>query len=396
MKKAIVLITIGVTILIISCKKEVEPAISTCTTTYEQSAVLSTFGGEIDLNNLKNYANQTIPNYINKDNTGANSITDAGATLGRVLFYDKNLSIDNTISCSSCHKQSYAFGDTAQASIGVNGTTGRHSMRLVNSRFSIEQKFFWDERATTLEEQTTKPIQDHVEMGYSGQSGNPNINVLLTKLEGIEYYNELFTRAYGSMQVTESKMQNALAQFIRSIQSFDSKFDVGRATALNDGIPFSNFTAEENQGKQLFLAPPQFNGVGVRTGGGLGCNGCHNAPEFDIDPNTRNNGVIGTVTGTGTDFTVTRAPSLRDVIKANGTSNGPFMHIGVSNNFRTVLTHYDKINITGNPTIDNRLRPGGNPQDLAMTNSEKNAVIAFIKTISGNDIYTNDKWADPF
>ena len=80
----------------------------------------------LDLENLLNYANQSTPTYITKDNTGTNLITDEGATLGRVLFYDKKLSSDNTISCSSCHHQAFAFGDTSLVSVGVNGVTGRH------------------------------------------------------------------------------------------------------------------------------------------------------------------------------------------------------------------------------------------------------------------------------
>ena len=87
---------------------------------------------------LENYAAQGKPAYVNKDNTAANPITDKTATLGRVLFYDKNLSINNTIACASCHKQEFAFGDTATTSLGVeNGRTVRHSMRLINTRYAI-------------------------------------------------------------------------------------------------------------------------------------------------------------------------------------------------------------------------------------------------------------------
>ena len=78
------------------------------------------------------------------------------------LFYDKNLSIDNSISCASCHQQAAAFGDLATVSTGVDGVTGRHSMRLAYARFGNEDRFFWDERAPSLEAQTTQPIQDHV------------------------------------------------------------------------------------------------------------------------------------------------------------------------------------------------------------------------------------------
>ena len=350
----------------------------------------------IDFNNLYNYTSQSTPAYITKDNTLENQITNKGATLGRILFYDKNLSSNNTISCNSCHQQENAFGDTNSQSVGVNGLTGRHSMRLINSRFANETNFFWDERATSLESQTTMPIQDHNEMGFSGTDGDQNFNDLIIKLNNVPYYPELFEFTFGNQLITEERIQNALAQFIRSIQSFDSKYDIGRTVAPNDNTPFTNFTTNENNGKQLFLAPPTFNANGIRTSGGIGCAGCHQAPEFDIDPNSLNNGVIGTALGIGTDFEVTRSPSLRDVVKANGESNGPFMHIGVSNNLATVIDHYNEITIAGNTNLDPRLTPGGNPQQLNMTQQEKDDVIAFIKTLSGTDVYTNDKWANPF
>lgn len=273
-------------------------------------AVTETFGTNIDLHNLSNYANQIIPNYITNDNSGLNPVTDKGATLGRILFYDKNLSSNNTISCASCHKQEFAFSDTNVSSTGVNGTTGRHSMRLINSRFASETKFFWDERAFNLETQTTMPIKDHGEMGFSGENGDLSFNDLIAKLSTIEYYKELFKFTYGTEEITEVKIQNALAQFIRSIQSFDSKYDIGRSLASNDVQAFTNFTPQENQGKNLFLTPPVFNANGIRTSGGLGCASCHRAPEFDIDPNTLNNGIIGTISGTGIDTGSTKAPTF--------------------------------------------------------------------------------------
>jgi cytochrome c peroxidase len=355
------------------------------------------FGDKIDYANLANYANQEIPSYIRKDNTRGNDITDEGATLGRVLFYDKKLSINNTIACASCHKQELAFGDDELVSEGVNGVSGRHSMRLVNSRFADELKFFWDERATSLEDQTTQPIQDHVEMGYSGNDGDPGIADLIEKLGAIAYYPELFTKTFGDSVITEARMQNALAQFVRSIQSFDSKYDQGRAMAASDAASFSNFTTEENLGKQLFLTPPQLDANGQRTGGGLACQGCHRAPEFDIDPNSQNNGIIEVVNSAELDFDVTRAPSLRDVVKADGTANGPFMHNGFSLDFDDVLTHYNATERGNNTNLDRRLAaPGTNGRYLNMTDEERAAVIAFIRTLAGNNIYSDEKWSDPF
>ena len=359
--------------------------------------VKAAFGTKIDLENLANYANQTVPGYITKSNINGNPITDKGATLGRVLFYDKNLSSNNTISCASCHQQNNAFSDVAIASQGVNGTTGRHSMRLINTRFAAETKFFWDERAANLETQTTMPIKDHGEMGFSGTNGDANFATLLTKLSAIGYYKELFKFVYGTEEITESKIQLALAQFIRSIQSFDSKYDTGRALAANDNANFSNFTAQENAGKALYMAPPVFNATGNRTSGGLGCAGCHRAPEFDIDPNTRSNGIGGSIAG-GQDFTNTRSPSLRDLVKTDGTLNGPLMHTAVINSLQAAIGHYgDLTNATANNiNLDPRLKPNGMGQKLNLTATEVNSVIAFLKTLSGTNVYTDAKWSNPF
>ena len=386
---------IALVIIAVSCSKND----SGSGTADPYTAIKAAFGTTIDPTNLANYTNQPKPNYIVKENTGGNPITNAKATLGRVLFYDKSLSIDNSISCGSCHKQQFAFSDTALASKGVaGGTTARHSMRLVNSRFGVEVKFFWDERAATLEQQTTKPIQDHAEMGFSGQAGRPGLSDLLTKLQGIGYYNELFKFVYGDITVSEPRLQECLAQFVRSIQSFDSKYDAGRALVPNDGQPFPNFSAQENLGKQLFLTPPVFNAAGARINGGAGCNGCHNAPEFDIDPNTRNNGIIGRIApGGGIDITVTRAPSLRDVTNSAGIENGPFMHTGNLVTLQNAIGHYNTINIApGNTNLDLRLRPNGSGQQLNLTGAELSGLVSFLKTLSGTNVYTDAKWSNPF
>jgi cytochrome c peroxidase len=398
-------ITIGsvfsVLIIAVSCSKnETTPTPVPPVVVDPYTAIKAAFGTKIDPNNLANYANQPRPAYIGgKDNTGGNNITNAKATLGRVLFYDKNLSIDNSISCASCHKQQFAFSDTAVASKGVaGGLTARHSMRLINSRYAVETKFFWDERAATLEIQTTKPIQDHAEMGFSGTGGRPGIANLLSKLQAIGYYNELFKFVYGDITVTETRLQECLAQFTRSIQSFDSKYDAGRAAVANDGQPFPNFSAQENLGKQLFLMPPVFDPAGNRINGGAGCNGCHNAPEFDIDPNSGNNGIVGRIPpGIGIDITITRAPSLRDVTNGLGAENGPLMHTGNLATIQNAVGHYNTINLApGNTNLDPRLRPGGQGQKLNLNGTEQSALVAFLKTLSGTNVYTDVKWGNPF
>ena len=155
----------------------------------DQNALIAKFAGRIDLDNLENYENQFVPDYILKRNDGGNPISDEGATLGRVLFYDPALSIDDTISCSSCHSQETAFSDRAVVSTGVEGgQTGRHSMRMVNTQFTDATNYFWDNRATSLEDQETHPLVSHVEHGFSGEDGRPTLDDLIVKLEAIEYY----------------------------------------------------------------------------------------------------------------------------------------------------------------------------------------------------------------
>lgn len=366
--------------------------------------IITLTAGTIDLDNLFQYDDQDVPNYITKDNTPANNeISNEGATLGRVLFYDKRLSSNNTIACASCHIQAFAFGDTAQLSLGLTGgLTGRHAMRLVNSRFGEEVQFFWDERAGSLEEQSTMPIQDHVEMGYSGNDGDPDISDLVVKLSEIEEYQRLFEFVFGSPVITEQRMQKALAQFIRSIQSFDSKFDEGLAMVDNIGMPFPNFTAQENQGKTLFIAPPDGGPNGVN---GAGCQSCHRAPEFDIAENSRNNGVIGMASDpNGVDLTNTRAPSLRDLVNPDGVLNGALMHDGSMTSLMEVIEHYNDVPF--DPQVNNNLDPrlgGGVPgqgpgqgQELNLTQDEKDALVAFLMTLTGSNIYTNPMYSDPF
>lgn len=380
-------------LLFSQCKKEPEKELPVI----DYEVIAQVFGDHIDLNNLDNYARQTVPNYIQKNNFNMN-LSDAKAMLGRVLFYDNKLSIDSSVSCATCHQQQFAFSDTSTPSKGVkDGLTGRQSMRLVNVRYAVESKFFWDERAASLEQQTTQPIKDHAEMGFSGIDGRPEFNQLISNLSNTKYYQELFKFVYGDATVNEIRIQESLSHFIRSIQSFDSKYDIGRAMVNNNNQNFPNYTAQENMGKNLFNTPPVFDANSNRISGGLGCNGCHNAPEFDIDPNTGNNGIVGKLSGGGIDVTNTRAPTLRDLVNPSGVPNTAMMHTGVIKTLQAAIGHYGTINIApGNNRLDPRLRPNGIGQKLNLTATEVNAVIAFLKTLSGTALYQDKKWSDPF
>ncbi len=384
-KKLICLLFISFGVM--ACQEDPKPVSSA----KHYPALAETFGNAINPNQVANYQNQKIPAYITKDNTGANAIDNKIATLGRVLFYDKKLSVNNQISCASCHQQQFAFGDTAQLSLGINGRTKRHSMRLVNARFARETHFFWDERATTLEHQVTEPIKDHIEMGYSGKNGGPDLDDLLLKLAKEEYYKELALLAFGDKNLNETRLKMALAQFVRSIQSFDSKYDEGRAVVGNDRDPFPNFSALENEGKRLFRTP-----MGINNS--TACSGCHNAPEFDIAQTSGNNGVIGVANQPGeVDLSNTRAPTIRDLVNPQGQLNGPLMHNGQFPTLRSVIEHYNNIpNDDRNTNLDFHLRGPNGTQKLFLEEQEKKALIAFLKTLTSKQVYTDPKYSDPF
>ena len=355
----------------------------------ERHSLFENFGENIDFADLPNYESQLIPAYITRDNGTQNPIKDEVALLGRVLFYDTALSLDDSTACASCHQQAFAFGDPEVLSQGAQGKTGRHSMRLINTRFSNEVRFFWDERAASLEEQTTMPIADHSEMGFSGTGYDPTFDDLTAKLTQTTYYPPLFDRAFGSSEVTEERMQTALAQFVRSIQSFDSKYDDGRKLAATDLDDFSNFSDEENQGKALFLAGP---------GLGLGCGSCHQAPNFDIDRDSRNNGLTSVANSPSEeDLSVTRSPSLRDLTNEFGELNALAMHDGSLKNLDDVIDHYASISAnTANTEIDRRLTGPPSERLASISSEERSALKAFLGTLTGNNVYTDAKWSDPF
>ena len=358
--------------------------------------------GIIDLDNLFNYSESNIPESIDSDIDNVpidNLMNDRIATLGRVLFYDKKLSSNNAVSCASCHKQELAFGVKELVGEGVNGLTSRRPMRLLNIRILRPiVGLFWDERAASLEDLVTQPIKDHIEMGYSGQGSDPDINDLILELEGVDYYNELFTFAFGDNEITEEKMAKALAQFVRSIESYDSRFDEGltmvEGTPFNGNIAlnFPNFTSEENLGKTLFISDAIKDLNGSRIGGGVGCFNCHTIPSFTFLSENGNNGVTTEIEGAEV-LNITKSPSLRDVFGPDGTLNGPLFHNGQADSFSELLDHYNNVSST-TPMLDNRLGDNGIP--LNLTFEERLQLEAFIKALTGSDIYTNEKWSNPF
>ncbi len=338
-----------------------------------------------------NYANQTLPAYLQTPliagqiNTPANNpITDNGATLGRVLFYDKNISFNNTVSCASCHKQDLGFADATALSKGfAGGNTGRNSMGLANARYYLDGKFFWDERAATLEVQTLTPIQDHTEMGM-------NLDSLVKKLSALAYYGPLFNNAFGSSTVTSDRISKALSQYVRSIVSYQSKYDDGRAAfAPNIGpgtVDFANFTTEENRGKQLFFSPQ------------LACAGCHGTETFTAAA-PKNNGLDATTIDSGVGR-ITGNPNQNGLFKVNSIKNieltPPYMHDGRFTTLEQVVEHYNS-GVKAHPNLDPILKdPQGNPRRLNLSAADKAALVAFLKTLTDHKLCTDEKFGNPF
>jgi cytochrome c peroxidase len=310
------------------------------------------------------------------DNTPAdNPVTDPGATLGRVLFYDTRLSANNTVSCGSCHVQKNAFVDPNRFSKGFEGKrTDRHAMSLVNLRYQLRGRFFWDERAGSLEEAVLVPIRSTVEMGQD-----------LTRLVGLlatdDTYPELFKKAFGDDTVTRERIGMALAQFLRAMVSYRSKYDEGLARVASGRDDFPNFTVQENRGKALFVRhcaschlPGQDAHFGTITPTNNG---------LDEDHKTSDGGV-GDVTLNARHLGLFKSPSLRNVERT-----APYMHDGRFDTLEQVIDHYSKA-VKPHPNLHPRVRR------LNFTDSEKAALVAFLKTLTDHTFLSDPKFSDPF
>ncbi len=344
----------------------------------------------LDLTALPSYAQASYPIHYDAqalagDNQPAtNGITDLGATLGRVLFHDKRLSVGDTVSCASCHQQALGFGDSATFSTGFQPglVTGAHSMRLHNARFYTPGTMFWDKRAATLEAQTTQPIQSSVEMGFDAAHGG--MPALITKMGALPYYPELFKAVYGDSAITEARMQKALAQYVRSMVSTHSRWDEGAALTYDPTLPGKGvaspkptFTASENRGQQLFVTG--------KADGGAGCVICHTAPTFALAGNSLSNGL------TAGETRIFKSPSLKGVSDV-----GPYMHDGSKATLMDVIDHYDH-GIQEGPALDPRLRgPNGLPQRLNLSASDKQALVDFLRTLQDPTLDSDPRFTSPF
>ncbi len=228
------------------------------------------------------------------------------ATLGRVLFYDSHLSVNNAISCGSCHKQALGFGDNSAFSTGYQGLpTKRNSLPI--SDLSLAGSLFWDGREDRLANLSLRPISNHVEMGIS------DFDALCTKLAALPYYTQLFHDAYGDNQITSDRISGALGVFMQAITTGNSRFD--QYNAGNKSV----LTAQEIEGMNLFNT--KYN-CGTCHNGGGGYYGNGSFKDIGLDNSYSDLG-RGEVTGIAADNGSFRIPNLRNVALT-----APYMHDG--------------------------------------------------------------------
>jgi len=313
-------------------------------------------------------------------------ITDDAATLGRVLFYDKKLSALENISCGTCHIQANSFADGEIFSEGIDTPTLRNSMHLNDIAWTSNERFFWHMKESTLKETILLPLTDDNEIGA-------NLDDVVIKLAQTSYYPELFDKAFGDTDISEDRIIEAIAQFLKSMNTFNSKFDQAAE------IEFENLSPSELRGLELFSES---------------CSSCHTQGAHDTEqiigggnsnifintlastlqvlPNIFNNGLPKDHEddGAGTwneDYRqLFKIPTLRNI-----ELTGPYMHDGRFISLEEVLDHYSN-GVKENIWSIGLIPEGG----FDFSNTDKTDIISFLKLLTDESFVENPIWSDPF
>jgi cytochrome c peroxidase len=354
MRKVILITCIATFIVAIhACKKKEkdEPVYSPVALTVAVPDFVKTYAGEMS---------QPADNMLTVD----------GVALGRKLFYEKMLSNDNTMSCATCHKQVNAFDDPRQFSQGTNGTFGdRNAMAIVNMGWNTH--FFWDGRRASLEGQAHDPVTNPIEMANKW----PDV---VNKLQSNGQYPDLFFKAFGTKTIDSNLVVKAIAQFERTLVSFNSKFD--RYNYLGDS---SALTVQEKSGLAIFKNKGM-------------CNNCHLMNTIFTDNVMSNNGLdanpvdagLMKFTGLATDKGKFKVPSLRNIAET-----APYMHDGRFATLEQVVEHYSTGVVQSSPNLDEHMVEFG--AGVNFTAQEKADLVAFLKALSDTDFLTNPLFSDP-
>lgn len=240
------------------------------------------------------------------------------AALGKLLFFDTNLSKDNTVSCASCHKPAYAFADTAAVSMGVNGKKGvRNTPSAMN--VALQSVFFWDGRAANLEQQALMPIENHDEMDLQ-------VDEAVKRLQENKNYKKYFQKIFNS-KPTKENLAAAIAAFERTLETSDSPFDTWKF--------YDDSSAVDEAVKKGFVV---FNTKGK-------CSQCHFGSNFTTNE-FRNIGLFN-----GKDLNDSGRSSISHDIKdigkfkvaalRNVAITAPYMHDGRFKTLKEVIEFYN-------------------------------------------------------
>jgi cytochrome c peroxidase len=353
------------------------------------------------------------------------SVNSDLATLGRVLFYDKNLSVNNSISCGTCHKQEFAFADNVQFHHGANGQPlkrntpsiqgirGFSPMNVVdsNSPAQAEQSarqnvptsknqlatlLFWDGRQNNLGDMVLNPVLNHNEMNM------PDLESLKSKIARIPYYPKLFRNAFGDETVSAERIAFALEGFVACLDPDPQPF-FGRPTVGPD----NSLDEPARTGKLLFHTKyncatchdpgnsggysGNFSGFALSDVNQFGFNQVF-TPMFNIglDVVYADNG-RGDLTHEKFNDGVFKVPTLRNI-----TRTAPYMHDGRFSTLADVIDHYSG-NIKPHANLSFQLKnEDGSPKKMDISSSEKIALIAFLKTLESPEFLTSPMYSDPF
>lgn len=311
-----------------------------------------------------------------------NPMTKEGVSLGRMLFYEERLSGDNSMSCATCHAPENSFADPNQLSTGIDGIAGtRNSMALIN--LGWQKFFFWDGRAKSLEEQILEPIPNPLEMHQKWKDA-------VSKLQQDVEYRNMFYKAFGEEGIDSVKVSKAIAQFIRTMISGSSKYDVmykfENSLPLNsvDQSILSSISPEDWAGYDLF-----------KSLNGADCLHCHSGILMHINKFS-NNGLDatftdqgrGAITGSPNDMGRFKIPTLRNIALT-----APYMHDGRFGTLDEVIEHYSS-ELVSSPTIDplmEHLSSGG----VQLDSQEKYLLKKFLMTLTDYSFINNPEFQDP-
>jgi len=291
--------------------------------------------------------------------TGTDITTKAG--LGKLLFTEKILSKDSTISCASCHKPQFAFADTAAFSIGIGGKlTKRNTPSVLNMK--NRPYFFWDGRAASLEEQALMPVQNPDEM-------NLTVDEAVQRLNASPLYKKLFLKIF-RQQPDAKNLAAAFAAYERTLETVNSPFD-------DWSNNLKNLTPQQERGRKLFI------------GDKAKCFDCHRMEDFTTDE-FKNIGLFNEkeLNDAGR-YTITKEAADKGKFKIPGLRNigvtPPYMHNGMFKTLEEVIDYYnDPARFVKNSINTDELLQ----KPLGLTDKEKKDLVAFLKTLTDKKYIT--------